>query len=61
MKKAEPDEYGRPVCPDCGNFVPNNATPGEYPGALSRRGDYEVCSECGVREAMEDFAKMMNK
>jgi hypothetical protein len=44
-----------PICPSCGGFIPNNETPGAYPGALSRRGDYEVCSNCGVREAMADF------
>ena len=44
------------VCPRCGSLVPNNVTPGEYPGALSRKdNDTEICSECGMLEAMEDL------
>jgi hypothetical protein len=51
-----------PICPRCGGFIPNNETPGAYPGALSRttRGENDVpvyvCSACGTAEAMEDFA-----
>lgn len=45
-----------PVCPDCGGYIPNNDTPGAYPGALSRRdNETEICSECGQREAFEDM------
>lgn len=43
-------------CPACWHGIPNNERQGEYPGALSRRGDYYVCSDCGNREALEDFA-----
>ena len=44
------------TCPECGGFIPNNKTPGAYPGALSRRDNKtEICSSCGTREAMEDF------
>ncbi len=48
-------------CPRCRGFIPNNATPDKYPGAVSRRtrGSGEtmvmVCSECGTEEAMEEF------
>ena len=44
------------TCPRCGGGVPNNLTPGAYPGALSRSDNKtEVCSECGTAEAMMDF------
>lgn len=46
----------KPVCPRCLNYIPNNENPGAYPGAMSRTDDKtEVCSECGVSEAMEMF------
>ena len=46
----------KPVCPRCGGFIPNDLTPGLYPGAVSRRdNETEICSACGVAEAMEDF------
>ena len=42
-------------CPRCGGFIPNNKTPGAYPGALSRTDNSTyVCSECGRIEAAED-------
>ena len=45
------------ICPRCGGGVPNDMTPGLYIGALSRwDNDTEICSECGVAEAMLDFA-----
>lgn len=44
-------------CPRCGGLVPNAAQVGQYPGALSRIADYEICSECGQDEAMRDFTK----
>lgn len=48
-----------PVCPACGGYIPNNDTPGAYPGALSRRdNETEICSECGQREAFEDMGWM---
>jgi hypothetical protein len=41
-----------PICPLCRGLIPNNETPGAYPGALSRvDSKTEICSECGVREA----------
>ena len=44
------------VCPICTNWIPNNESPGAYPGAISRRDNKtEICSECGKREAFEDF------
>jgi hypothetical protein len=46
----------KPVCPRCLNYIPSNEYPGAYPGAISRTDDKtEVCSECGVNEAMEMF------
>jgi hypothetical protein len=46
----------KPICPKCQGFIPNNETPGAYPGALSRRdNETEICSACGVAEALEDF------
>lgn len=42
-----------PICPICDGFIPNNLTPGLYPGALSRRdNETEICSECGQNEAL---------
>jgi len=44
------DKY---LCPRCGEHIPNNETPGEYPGAISRWDNAtEVCSQCGEDEAM---------
>lgn len=43
-------------CPICEGWIPNNDTPGAYPGALSRKDNKtEICSECGTMEAIEDF------
>lgn len=45
-----------PTCPRCGGFIPNDAMPGAYPGALSRTDNKtEVCSDCGTDEALEQF------
>jgi ribosomal protein S27AE len=45
----------KPVCPRCGELIPNNLQPGAYPGALSRTDNKtEICSECGTIEALED-------
>jgi hypothetical protein len=55
MNKVKPINL---TCPRCGNFIPNNDHPGEYPGALSRyseRGMIEVCSQCGEEEALIQF------
>lgn len=46
-----------PICPRCGGYIPNNETPGAYPGALSRISTdpsehIEICSACGLAEAM---------
>lgn len=50
MKKIE-------MCPRCNiNYIPNNETPGLYPGALSRVDNKtEICSDCGVEEALDDY------
>ena len=43
----------RGLCPICDGAIPNNETPGAYPGALSRfDNETEVCSACGSAEAM---------
>lgn len=43
-------------CPRCGGQIPNNESPGAYPGALSRTDNTtEVCSQCGTDEAMQQF------
>jgi hypothetical protein len=47
-------------CPTCDGQIPNNETPGAYSGALSRRDNKtEICSECGTREALDDFFATM--
>lgn len=45
------------TCPRCKiNYIPNNETPGAYPGALSRVDNKtEICSDCGVEEALDDY------
>ena len=44
------------ICPRCEGWIPNNARPGAYPGALSRRDNKtEICSDCGTAEALEDY------
>lgn len=44
-------------CPTCDGYIPDNQNIGKYSGALSRRlGEKtEICSDCGTREAMEDY------
>ncbi len=43
-------------CPKCDGYIPNNKTPGAYPGAISRRDNKtEICSTCGTIEAFEDW------
>lgn len=45
------------MCPRCLGAVPNAAHPGKYPGALSRTDNKtEICSDCGVREALEQHS-----
>lgn len=47
-----------PVCPRCEHYIPNDNTPGLYPGATSRTDNAtEVCSACGSDEALEQWAK----
>lgn len=45
------------ICPRCNlNYIPNNETPGAYPGALSRLDNKtEICSDCGNDEALADY------
>ena len=42
-----------PICPICYNYIPNNQTPGAYPGAIARYdNETEICSDCGTSEAL---------
>lgn len=43
------------LCPRCEiNLIPNNDSPGCYPGALSRTDNQtEICSSCGTDEAIK--------
>lgn len=51
-------------CPRCGGMIPTDERPGAYPGALSRHErtaqdePVEICSACGVNEAIRDFTSM---
>ena len=43
-------------CPICNGPIPNALYEGKYKGALSRRDNTtEICSSCGVMEAIEDY------
>lgn len=45
------------MCPRCLGAIPTAAHPGKFPGALSRTDNKtEICSDCGVREALEHFS-----
>ena len=45
-------------CPICDGPIPNALHEGQYSGALSRVDNKtEICSECGVMEALQDFEK----
>ena len=45
-------------CPMCNGPIPNALHEGEYCGALSRvDNETEICSECGVFEALQDFVQ----
>ena len=43
------------ICPRCGGSVPNKKNKGKYPGAVSRIADYEICSDCGLDEALRAY------
>ena len=49
-KRAEED-----TCPRCLGDVPDALNKGKYPGALSRVAEVEICSNCGLDEALKDF------
>jgi hypothetical protein len=47
-------------CPRCTHFIPNDDTPGAYPGAVSRLDDStEICSDCGVEEALLQYQGLL--
>jgi predicted RNA-binding Zn-ribbon protein involved in translation (DUF1610 family) len=53
---SDDDLPGKFICPKCKGFIPNNETPGAYPGAISRLdGKTEICSKCGTLEALADW------
>lgn len=44
------------LCPRCQHFIPDDVTPGAYPGAISRVDNKtEICSSCGLDEAIENI------
>ena len=44
------------ICPICGHFIPNDDTPGKFPGATSRRDNKtEICTSCGIQEAINEY------
>lgn len=47
MKTAENN-----ICPRCTGPVPDEEHKGQFPGALSRVADVEICSMCGQDEAV---------
>jgi hypothetical protein len=48
-------------CPTCYGYIPNNERVGAYAGALSRTDNKtEICSLCGVREALADFIRELS-
>ncbi len=52
------DAYDKDLvrCPKCSGYIPSNENPGAYPGAISRADNKtEICSACGVAEALGDF------
>jgi len=52
------DHRGRPICPICHHFIPNDEEPGAYPGALSRKNNKtEICSNCGLMEALNGMVR----
>ena len=54
VAKTEKEQFRE--CPRCSHFIPNDLTPGAYPGAISRLdNETEICSECGVEEALLQF------
>jgi len=51
--KAMNAESQHPICPLCHGYIPNDKTPGAYPGAMSRVFEnMEICSSCGTAEAV---------
>jgi hypothetical protein len=49
-------------CPTCDGQIPNNETPGAYPGAISRKDNKtEICSACGMNEAFADYKKQLRE
>lgn len=48
------------TCPKCLGGIPNDLERGKYAGAISRRSDIEICSDCGTTEALEDYEASKN-
>lgn len=50
------------ACPKCNGLIPSKDNVGAYPGALSRADNLtEICSDCGVAEAIADFKNFVNQ
>jgi hypothetical protein len=49
-------------CPSCDGYIPNNENIGAYSGAISRKDNStEICSACGMDEALADYKKQLRK
>jgi hypothetical protein len=49
-------------CPICNGPIPCALYEGQYSGALSRRDNKtEICSSCGVDEAIQDYQASLIK
>ena len=58
MTKTHSQDY---ICPRCGGDIPNSERKGQYPGAISRVDNKtEVCSGCGMKEAMLEISGRLN-
>jgi hypothetical protein len=52
--ESDPNEKFK--CPSCDGYIPNNDNIGAYAGAISRKdNETEICSACGVIEAVNDW------
>jgi hypothetical protein len=49
-------------CPTCSGYIPNNDNIGAYAGAISRKDNKtEICSACGMDEALADYKQQLRK
>ena len=58
VAKTEKEQFRE--CPRCSHFIPNDLTPGAYPGAISRLDNKtEICSDCGMEEALLQYQGLL--